>query len=535
MTDEQIDNGEKKERFIKLQTKLGVSFTILAIFISALFTISLFVISRRALYEGIRKHLHSAVSITSLQMDGDAHSKINSPEDENSVEYKKIQRNLQLIRDMDPEIVYAETMRLRPDGEIIFVVDVGTDPEEIAHVGEVYDAPTPLLKNNIATLDSPLVEPKLYTDEYGSWISAYAPFYTSDGRREGFVELDMSAARIKSHEGRFLFLALVIFLAMVPISLILGFGIGRRMAASIVKLTNGAERIAEGDLDSKVEVTTRDEVKILANTFNKMTEDLKQYIKDLQETTAAKERIEADLRIAHDIQVGVLPGVFPPFPDRKEFDIFASMEPAKEVGGDLYDFYFINEKKLFFIIGDVSGKGVPAALFMMITKALLKSEAMRDLSPPEILYRANNIICPDNDTSMFVTIFCAILDTETGELEFGNAGHNPPLIYRGGQGYEYIDMKGSLVLGPFPDIEFTGGKLKLNPGDIIFLYTDGVTEAINPQDDLFSDERLQESLSNLQGKGVTETLQGVREEVQKFVQGAPQSDDITMLAVKFNG
>jgi sigma-B regulation protein RsbU (phosphoserine phosphatase) len=306
------------------------------------------------------------------------------------------------------------------------------------------------------------------------------------------------------------------------------------MSVSIVKLTDGAKLIAGGNLDTEVEISSHDEVGDLASAFNKMTGDLKQYINDLQETTAAKERIEADLRIAHDIQINVLPRIFPAFPDRKEFDIFAYIEPAKEVGGDLYDFFFIDENRLFFLIGDVSGKGVPAALFMMITKAVIKSEVMRGASPKKILYEANNIISVDNDSSMFVTVFCAVLDVRTGELEYGNAGHNPPLIYRSGQDYEYMDIKGSFVFGPMPDTEFSGGKLKLNPNDVIFLYTDGVTEAMNAQKKLFSEQRLQETLSDLGGSDVKEILPGVRERMREFVEDAPQSDDITMLALKFN-
>ena len=172
---------------------------------------------------------------------------------------------------------------------------------------------------------------------------------------------------------------------------------------------------------------------------------------------------------------------------------------------------------------------------MMISKAVMKAEAMRGSSPKEMLYKANNIIAADNDTTMFVTVFCAVLDLRTGELEYGNAGHNPPLICRSGQGYEYMDIESSFVFGPMPDMEFSGGKIKLNPNDVIFLYTDGITEAMNSQNQLFSDPRLQETLSNLGGKEVEEILPEVRESIREFVKDAPQSDDITMLALKFIG
>ncbi|MFC1811063.1 SpoIIE family protein phosphatase [Thermodesulfobacteriota bacterium] len=258
-------------------------------------------------------------------------------------------------------------------------------------------------------------------------------------------------------------------------------------------------------------------------------------IENLKATVAEKERIESDLRVAHDIQESMLPSIFPPFPDRKEFDIFASMEAAREVGGDFFDFFFIGENKLCFMIGDVSGKGVPAALFMAITKAILKTEALRGFSPEEILCNANDIIAPDNHTAMFVTILCAILNTKTGEMEFGNAGHNLPLIYKDGKDFEYHKLPPGFVLGPMEDVAFASGKMVLNQNDIVFFYTDGVTEAENPKKQLYSDQRLQECLSNLKGHNVTEMIHGVREDVRGFAQSAPQSDDITMLALKYHG
>jgi sigma-B regulation protein RsbU (phosphoserine phosphatase) len=309
---------------------------------------------------------------------------------------------------------------------------------------------------------------------------------------------------------------------------------GRGMTASIVKLTDGVKYIAEGDLDKKVEVYSRDEVEDLANAFNKMTDDLKTYIKNLRETTAAKERIESELKIAHDIQTSMLPRIFPPFPDRKEFDIFATMAPAKEVGGDFYDFFLIDENKLCFLIGDVSGKGVPAALFMVISKTLLKTEALRDSSPDKVLFEVNNILFPDNDACMFATVFCVILNIETGELQFANAGHNPPLLCLDGKDFEFIKVKKGFVIGGMENTKFVSEKITLKPGDIFFLYTDGVTEAKNPENQLFSDERLKQILSNLKGKDVTEIIQEVRAEVDTFAQGTPQFDDITMLALKFN-
>ena len=257
-------------------------------------------------------------------------------------------------------------------------------------------------------------------------------------------------------------------------------------------------------------------------------------IQNLTAAISEKERADADLRIAHSIQASMLPCVFPPFPDRRAFDIFASMEPAKEVGGDFYDFFFVDENKFFFAIGDVCGKGVPAALFMAITKTVLKTESLRGTSPRETLCRVNDLIAADNDTDMFATILCGLLDTVTGELELGNAGHNPPLVCRKGKGFDFFKLPPSFVLGCMADMTFTSERLLLAPGDVVFFYTDGVTEAMDPENRPYAENRLQRCLSQLTGPQVTDTIREVRKDVKIFVQSAPQSDDITMLALQYN-
>lgn len=301
----------------------------------------------------------------------------------------------------------------------------------------------------------------------------------------------------------------------------------------MVKMT---QAIGTGNFDFDLPVApSQDEVGKLSASFTYMKKSLKEYIAKLTETTAAKERIESELKIAHDIQTGMLPRIFPPFPLRKELDIFAMMEPAKEVGGDFYDFFFINDKKLFFVIGDVSGKGVPAALFMMITKTLLKNEALQNETADEILFRVNNIVALDNESSMFATILCGILNTDTGEIELANAGHNPPLVCRNGQGFEYLKLNKGFVLGPMQNSKYTVQKLQLLPGEKLFLYTDGVTEAMNPQKELFSETRLKQLLNDLKDKKFCELFCGLRGELKNYAKEEPQSDDITMLALKYVG
>ena len=302
------------------------------------------------------------------------------------------------------------------------------------------------------------------------------------------------------------------------------------------------ERTASAVCQEDVEVYTmgRDEViKFFGQDPNLaitlIQTSFKRFIENLKRETEAKERIESELRIARDIQASMLPRTFPPFPDRTEFEIFALMEPAKEVGGDFYDFFFVDKNKLCFLIGDVSGKGVPAALFMSISKTLLKNEALRGLSVKDVVDRVNNILCPDNQLCMFVTVFCIIMDLTTGEMEFSNGGHNPPLICGNGRCFEFINVPKGCVLGAIENSKSGSGKITLRPGDMIFLYTDGVTEAMSPQNELYSEARLKDALAKLTEKSVTEIAQVMREELRSFAQEAPQSDDITMLVLKYYG
>jgi len=344
-----------------------------------------------------------------------------------------------------------------------------------------------------------------------------------------------TAKDIRSRIKNVMYLIGGIFLVTIIVVWGLAHRISKRIALPILKLKEGVQIVGKGNLDYRLNIKTGDEIEELASAFNKMAEDLKNHIEHLKRVTAENERIESELKIARNIQASMLPRVFPPFPERREFDIFATMVPAKEVGGDLYDFFFVDKNKLCLIIGDVSGKGVPASLFMAISKILLKREAMEGVSANEILARVNDVIVTDNQTCMFVTLFCVILDTDTGKMEFSNGGHNPPLIARAGGDFEFMNVPAGFVVGAMEDVKFTKGELTLSPGDGIFLYTDGVTEAMNSDKEMFSERRLRDSLCRLKGESPEKIIKGMMRKIEDFTQGAPQSDDITMLAIKFKG
>jgi sigma-B regulation protein RsbU (phosphoserine phosphatase) len=231
----------------------------------------------------------------------------------------------------------------------------------------------------------------------------------------------------------------------------------------------------------------------------------------------------------------MLPRLFPPFPDRKEFDLYATMQPAREVGGDFYDFFFIGPTKLCLIIGDVCGKGIPAALFMAISKTLLRIEAQHAPSPDQVLFNVNNTLYPDNEASMFFTGLCAVLDTETGELTIANGGHNPPLLCPAGGEFQYINLPRGLVVGAMPDTSYVSKTYSMRRHDTLVMYTDGVTEAMDGQGRLYSEARLLSCLNDLCGRSVADIIHGVRADIETFAGGTEQSDDITMLVIEFNG
>jgi len=247
-------------------------------------------------------------------------------------------------------------------------------------------------------------------------------------------------------------------------------------------------------------------------------------------------RISTELDLATAIQNNVIPHTFPAFPEREEFDLYASMDPAKEVGGDFYDFFAIDEKHLGLVIADVSGKGIPAALFMMISKVLIKNRAEMVSSPAKVLELVNRQLCENNQAEMFVTVWFGILNTETGLITAANAGHEYPVIKRAGGSFELFRDRHGFVLGGLDDVRFRDYEIQLDKGDVLFLHTDGVPEANNPEEKLFGMEAMLASLNSADGgSGCRELLGTLRRDLDAFTRNAPQFDDITMLALKFNG
>ncbi|MDR1254031.1 MAG: SpoIIE family protein phosphatase [Oscillospiraceae bacterium] len=330
----------------------------------------------------------------------------------------------------------------------------------------------------------------------------------------------------------------IIVVILLSIIILLVFYITKKITDSIVNpiklLNEGASIIGKGNLDHKIEINTNDELDDLGKSFNKMGLDLKKYMDDFVNVAADKERIKAELNVATVIQESMLPCVFPAFPNRPDFDIYAAMQPAKEVGGDFYDFFIINDSTLVFVIADVSGKGVPAALFMVIAKTLIKDHAIAGKTPSQVLEVVNNRLCESNGAEMFLTAFMGMIDLRTGKLTYANAGHNPPLIYRKNKEFEWMSTKPGFVLAGFSNMKYKDEEIVLDKGDKIYLYTDGVTEALNVNAELYSANRLKIALNNATGSEETpkEILINIAKSISDFVGEAEQSDDITMMLLE---
>ena len=333
--------------------------------------------------------------------------------------------------------------------------------------------------------------------------------------------------------------AMLTFMAVFFISILAILIYSKRFAESvtrpIIALGEDAKEISGGNLEHRAVAEANDEIGDLALDFNKMAEELTEYIENLTRVTAEKERIGAELNVATQIQADMLPRIYPAFPQFSEFDIYATMDPAKEVGGDFYDFFLVDQDHLGLVMADVSGKGVPAALFMVIAKTLIKNRAQMGGTPSEILGFVNDQLCDGNEAQLFVTVWFAILDIHTGKGIAANAGHEHPVVKRAGGEYELIVYRHSPAVATLEGLKFKQHEFELNPGDTLFVYTDGVPEATNAEQELFGTDRMLASLNRTPDADLKQLLKNVREDIDGFVKDAPQFDDITMLGLIYNG
>ncbi len=338
----------------------------------------------------------------------------------------------------------------------------------------------------------------------------------------------------KAHTRKY---ATILLVSLILIMLVITVIVGKRIVRPLNRITERIASLSEGDMEFEMEdvYRTGDEIEVLAESFATISHKTVQYVDQVRRVTAEKERIGTELQMANEIQNSMLPHVFPPFPDRPELDIYASMTPAKEVGGDFYDFFMIDDDHLCLVMADVSGKSVPAALFMMISKVILQSCAMLGQSVSEILNKTNEALCSNNQVEMFVTVWLGILEISTGKITAANAGHEYPVLRRKDGRFEIFKDRHGFVVGGMPEMKYKEYEIQLHPGDKLFVYTDGVPEATNAGYELFGTDRMVDALNADPDASPEQLLQNVRNAVDDFVQDAEQFDDLTMMCLEYKG
>ena len=372
-------------------------------------------------------------------------------------------------------------------------------------------------------------------------VVALTPVKDSDGKIIGVVNVEMPMVLLEPMKEKYLReVAISTVIVVITIITLYKLYFRKNVIKPIQIITQEARRFAHENKRPKENLSKvihqRNEIWQLARTIDFMENELLDYLKNFKTVATSNERIQAELRIATQIQADILPRKFPAFPERKEFDIYATMTPAKEVGGDFYDFFMIDGEHLVLVMADVSDKGIPAALFMVSAKNAIKNRAQMGGSPSEILHDVNNQLIDGNDAQLFVTVWLGILEISTGKIKSVNAGHEYPAIYSSSTGkYEITKSKNSPVLALMDGIKFKESEFELKPGDSLFLYTDGVPEARNSKDELFGLERMLEALNHSDNFSPEKVLSTVKYEIGEFTQGVAQFDDTTMLCLKYFG
>ncbi|MBR3738564.1 MAG: SpoIIE family protein phosphatase [Eubacterium sp.] len=367
-------------------------------------------------------------------------------------------------------------------------------------------------------------------------ITMLVPVKNDAGAVTGLMCIQRPMSEYSKAPLRFLtIIALSTLLLAIIVALIAAYVLRNNLVDPIKRVINEAHRFAKENTKGEAlaeKNSNINEICDLSQSIDTMESDMLMYIENLTAVTSEKERIGAELSIASTIQENAVPHTFPAFPERNDIDIFASMTPAKEVGGDFYNFFLVDDDHLGVVIADVSGKGVPAALFMMVTNILVVEIARLGLTPAEVLTNVNNRICAHNEADMFVTVWLGILEISTGKMIASNAGHDDPVVYRKGENFEFFKEKRSLVVGAVSGINYKNYEIQLNKGDKLFLYTDGLPEATDKDNNMFTLERMATSLNKYKEESPERIISGINSDVGDFVGDAPQFDDLTMLCLE---
>ena len=446
--------------------------------------------------------------------------------------------------------LYLYSFKIEKDRMIIFVTGTTEDEKRTSQGGDLFELGVvtdfqegayPVVDEIIRT-GKPVDKMELSRQQNAdhSVIHAFAPV-SYDGQLKAIVGVSFKSSEMIDSSVNMMWTMLLVTLVFMIIMLIVVIYHIRKIVVLPIdteqKIMEEYEHTKDSLMASRAlgEINTDNEIERMAESFSSMVTELDRYMEEIQMVTAEKERIGAELQVATQIQAAMLPREFPPFPERKEFDLYATMTPAKEVGGDFYNFFLTDEDHIALVIGDVSGKGVPAALFMMITDILITSRTKLGGSPGEILSYVNDTLCEHNDAEMFVTVWMAIIEISTGKGVAANAGHEHPAIKRADGSWELVEYKHSPAVATMEGLPFRDHEFEINPGDSLFVYTDGVAEATNSSDELYGTDRMIDALQNCTSEDPEALLGSVKRSINTFVQDAPQFDDITMLGFYYRG
>lgn len=453
--------------------------------------------------------------------------------------YEEVQVYLNTIAKSDYVMYYY--VILPTEDEIIYIWD-GLSGNEQSYLGdsETYSDDYDEKEHLMAAMNgSKPGEIYFVNGDYGLLATASYPIYNSEGQSVALAAADLSMPNMINDLVAFTLAVALSSIVVIIFSLgIYYLFIKKRIITPLAILNQGASQMVsklESKEENKISISSGDEFQQVAESFNEMDREVRQYIEEVSRINAEKERIGAELKVGTQIQADMLPSIFPKFENREDLMLNATMDPAKEVGGDFYDFFFVDDDHLGLVCADVSGKGVPAALFMVIAKTLIKNYAMMGQSPSQILYNTNNTLCEGNNAGLFVTVWLAILDLNTGKGIAANAGHEHPALMRKDGSYELVKYRHSMAVATMEDLQFKEHEFELFPGDKLFIYTDGVTEATDANNELFGDSRLIDALNKNKDATPHDLLSLVASEINAFVKEAPQFDDITMLSLEYLG
>ncbi len=535
---------------LKLLPKFIFSLCIVGLLLTASTSIFSYLTSKSYLEEIFSERVMTNSNAIATLLDPEEVKTVISEGGDETEEYKKLNNLFNELK-KEGNITYLSLV-VPHENSVTFYIDafveeMGDDPDasipygsDILYVDAANpDDPADLQKYyttwNLFKVDKGLDKPVVTDNSYGYNYTGLSVVLDENGKAIAQVQYILDMSEVRTYLNSFLIKMIVISFAIIGLTIIVYIFFVRAMVTKpIGQLTEFTEEITSTNAfeGKRIDIETGDEIESLSQSFNFMLEELEEYIHNLAKITAEKERIGAELDVARHIQGSMLPCIFPAFPERHEFDIYATMTPAKEVGGDFYDFFLVDDDHLALVIADVSGKGVPAALFMMISKTLIKSATQNGLSPKEVLEKVNNQLCESNDAEMFVTVWLGIMEISTGKMKCANAGHEFPAIMHSGGDWELYKDRHGFVLAGMENSKYREYEIDLKQGDRIFVYTDGVAEATDINNNLYGTDRMIDALNRAKDKRCGELLKYIHEDIDTFVGEADQFDDITMLTLE---